>query len=105
MNNTEHNFVSLAIRELRPDAFFGMSGNTYEDILWSDSSYSKPTKEEVEAVVSRLQAEYESKQYQRDRQQAYPSYADQFDLLYHGGYDAWKASIDEVKQRFPKPTE
>jgi hypothetical protein len=37
------------------------------------------------------------------RKTAYPSFADQFDLLYHGGYDAWKASIDAVKNQFPKP--
>jgi hypothetical protein len=36
------------------------------------------------------------------RKAAYPSFADQFDLLYHGGYDAWKASIDAVKTQFPK---
>lgn len=32
----------------------------------------------------------------------YPSFADQFDLLYHGGYDAWKASIQAVKDKYPK---
>jgi hypothetical protein len=32
----------------------------------------------------------------------YPSFADQFDLLYHGGYDAWKAAIDAVKTKYPK---
>jgi len=34
---------------------------------------------------------------------AYPSFAEQFDLLYHGGYDAWKASIEAIKTQFPKP--
>ena len=37
------------------------------------------------------------------RKVAYPSFEEQFDLLYHGGYDAWKASIDAVKNQFPKP--
>ena len=49
------------------------------------------------------EAEHKATQYHRDRVNAYPSYADQFDLLYHGGYDAWKASIDAVKTQFPKP--
>jgi hypothetical protein len=40
--------------------------------------------------------------YQDDRRNAYPSYADQFDLLYHGGYDAWKTAIDAVKTQYPK---
>jgi len=41
--------------------------------------------------------------YKEQRAKAYPSFADQFDLLYHGGYDAWKAAIDAVKQEYPKP--
>jgi hypothetical protein len=43
------------------------------------------------------------KAYKDKRANAYPSIADQFDLLYHGGYDAWKAAIDAVKQEYPKP--
>jgi hypothetical protein len=27
----------------------------------------------------------------------------QFDLLYHGGLDAWKAAIQAVKDKYPKP--
>jgi len=57
----------------------------------------------VAAEITRLEADYAAKQYQRDRAAAYPSFADQFDLLYHGGYDAWKAAIDAVKQEYPKP--
>jgi len=41
--------------------------------------------------------------YKEQRARAYPSFADQFDLLYHGGLDAWKAAIDAVKQEYPKP--
>jgi hypothetical protein len=37
------------------------------------------------------------------RRSEYPSFADQFDLLYHGGYDEWKAAIDTIKARYPKP--
>jgi hypothetical protein len=40
--------------------------------------------------------------YKHQRVNAYPSFADQFDLLYHGGYDAWKAAIDAVKTQYPK---
>jgi hypothetical protein len=40
--------------------------------------------------------------YKYQRAAEYPSYADQFDLLYHGGYDAWKAAIQSVKDRYPK---
>jgi hypothetical protein len=58
----------------------------------------------VDAEIARLQSEYAATQYQRDRAKAYPSFADQFDLLYHGGYDAWKLAIDEIKAKYPKVT-
>jgi len=50
-----------------------------------------------------VQAYIDANTYKKKRAQAYPSFADQFDLLYHGGYDAWKAAIDAVKQEYPKP--
>ena len=40
--------------------------------------------------------------YKDQRAQAYPSIADQLDILYHGGLDAWKTAIQEVKDRYPK---
>jgi hypothetical protein len=40
--------------------------------------------------------------YKDKRAAEYPSFADQFDLLYHGGYDAWKAAVQAVKDRYPK---
>jgi hypothetical protein len=42
-------------------------------------------------------------QYKYDRAQAYPLIADQLDLIYHEGIDAWKAQIAAVKQEYPKP--
>lgn len=40
--------------------------------------------------------------YVEKRQGAYPSIEDQLDTLYHGGYDAWKATIKAVKDTHPK---
>ena len=40
--------------------------------------------------------------YREQRASEYPSFAEQFDLLYHGGYDAWKAAIQAVKDKYPK---
>ena len=40
--------------------------------------------------------------YADKRRAEYPSFADQFDLLYHGGMDAWKAAIQAVKDKYPK---
>lgn len=40
--------------------------------------------------------------YTEKRAAEYPSFADQFDLLYHGGETAWKAAIQAVKDKYPK---
>jgi hypothetical protein len=57
----------------------------------------------VEYDAAFVDAEVAKTEYQRQRAAEYPSFADQFDLLYHGGYDAWKAAIDAVKTKYPKP--
>ena len=36
------------------------------------------------------------------RAQEYPSYADQFDKIYHEGVEAWKAEVQAVKDKHPK---
>jgi len=53
-----------------------------------------------EAVVL---AYMESKSYIEKRKRAYPSFGEQFDILYHGGYDAWRAMIKQIKDEIPKP--
>lgn len=76
----------------------------YDEIEAYDKDGNKVELDEslIEAEVARLQAEYDAKEYQRQRAAEYPSFADQFDLLYHGGYEAWKASIDAIKTKYPK---
>jgi hypothetical protein len=49
-----------------------------------------------------VQAYIDANAYKGQRAAAYPSMADQLDLLYHGGMDAWKATITAVKEKFPK---
>ena len=56
----------------------------------------------VEYDTALVDAEIAKTEYQRQRAKEYPSFADQFDLLYHGGYDAWEAAIDAVKTKYPK---
>ena len=48
-----------------------------------------------------VQAYIDANAYKGQRAAAYPSMADQLDLLYHGGMDAWKAAITAVKEEFP----
>jgi len=42
--------------------------------------------------------------YIQKRQEAYPSYGEQLDYIFHQGLDAWKADIIQpIKDQFPKP--
>ena len=59
----------------------------------------------VDAEVTRLQAEYDSKQYQRDRAEAYPSLTDQADMAYwdrQNNTTTLDDAISAVKLQFPK---
>ena len=40
--------------------------------------------------------------YSELRAAAYPSFADQFDTIFHRGLDAWKAEIQYIKNKYPK---
>lgn len=94
--------IDKAILSLRPGAEWALNGDTYEGLQWLDQTQAKPTREEIDAEILRQTQEYSNNEYQRLRQKEYPSFAEQFDLLYHGGYDAWKASVQVVKDKYPK---
>jgi len=77
-----------------------------EDVTYL-SGQTPPTDAEIDAEVARLQADYDSKQYQRDRN--YPDIGEQLDLLYHdmtsGKNDKtgeWYKAISKVKTDNPK---
>lgn len=57
---------------------------------------------EVQYDQAAVEAYIAANAYKDQRAREYPSYADQFDMLYHGGYDAWKAAIQAVKDKYPK---
>ena len=100
-------FYTQAISSLKPGCSWRLVGDDdVENLEWNnENELSPPTQEEIIEESARLQAEYEYKQYQRNRASEYPSIEDQLDTLYHQGYDGWKARIDEVKNKYPKPGE
>lgn len=71
---------------------------TCQNINATEADYNKK--------VAELQADYDSKQYQRDRAVAYPSIQDQLDMQYWDAVNettTWKDSIAKVKAENPKP--
>ena len=97
MNKTD------AIQSLRPGAEWILRGDEFE---WLDQNQTQPTEEELSAEVARLQAEYEAKEYQRQRAAEYPPVTDYIDGVVkgeQGQIDAYIAACLAVKAKYPKP--
>jgi hypothetical protein len=77
-------------------------GEDYESLIWHSVSIPKPSYEELlNAYIAFL--EYKnSTRYKELRKEAYPSIEDQLDLIFHGGLEAWREVIQDVKNRYPK---
>ena len=71
-------------------------GEVYSNLKLNDETAVMPTEEEVNAKIAELQL-------QENRAADYPSIADQLDDIFHNGLDAWKATIQKTKDKYPKP--
>jgi hypothetical protein len=89
-----------AVNNLAPNAIYRLNKKT--GLVWESNDIPQPTDSEITAEVTRLQAEYDSNQYQRDRATDYPAIADQLDAIFHNGIDGWKATIQLTKDKYPK---
>ena len=94
-----------ALLSLRPGSIWDLEGNDYNGLKWRDPTQAKPTLAEISTELSRLQAEYAAKEYQRLRAQAYPDYRDYLDGIVKGDaaqVQKYIADCLAVKARFPK---
>jgi len=99
------NYYSKALKQLAPDGVgWVVKGQNHKWLTEVSDDIILPTEEEIVQKVAELEYQEEVNEYQRQRAREYPSYADQFDQIYHEGVDAWKASIQEVKDKYPKAT-
>ncbi len=90
-----------AIVSLDPTARVVVRNRTKVD--WLDSNPNNISEDAIQNKWDELLAEYESKQYKRDRASSYPPLAEQLDILYHGGVNALKAELKKTKDKYPKP--
>jgi tRNA A37 N6-isopentenylltransferase MiaA len=97
--------IDFALINLRPGAQWSLNGDTYSGLEWLDDSQTKPTEAELNAEIARLQAEYDAKQYQRNRAKEYPDFKDYLDGIVKGDTAQVQAYIDAcnaVKAKYPK---
>ena len=94
---------------IRPEAKWVARGDEYEGLEWLDETQSKPTKEEVEAEIARLQSQYDLTEYQRQRAPEYPDLKEFVDAYYWSQkgdetkMNEYIAKCDEIKNNYPKP--
>ena len=90
-----------AVLAINPSANLSVNAEDFNQITWLDGT-PEISKADIQAKQAELQADYDAKQYQRDREKEYPSIADQLDDIYHNGIDGWKATIKVTKDKYPK---
>ena len=100
--------IAKAIYKINPNAEYTLEDINLDSIEWYNNTTPIP-KADIEAKVVEVQADYDAKQYQRDR--IYPSIGDQLDMLWHSidrdgelkskYYDFYEA-IKAVKVKNPK---
>jgi len=78
-------------------------GNTFIPIDEGNTDYQQFIQDVAEQGIGIVEGpDVVEPSYAELRAQEYPSYADQFDKIYHEGVDAWKEEIQKIKDKHPK---
>ena len=90
-----------AVLSLSPGAEVVVRG---EEVEWINPSVAPVTEAQIATELARLQAEYEAKEYQRNRAGEYPAIGDQLDALFHAGVfpEEMAEKIQAIKNKYPK---
>jgi len=100
--------IEKAILKINPNAQFSVNADDINQTTWLNGT-TPISKADIEAKMVEVQAEYDAKQYQRDR--VYPSIGDQLDMLWHSidqnsalksQYFDFYEAIKAVKVKNPK---
>ena len=92
---------------LKTGTWFGWSdakNKIYSNLIINDGS-TKPSESDCTTGLAAMQAAWdlEFDSYKSQRRAEYPNIEDQLDDIYHNGIDGWKASIETIKDKYPKP--
>ena len=94
--------IDKAILKINTNAEFSINADDINQITWLNGTTPIPVAD-IEAKMVEVQADYDAKQYQRDR--VYPSIGDQLDMQYKdllNGTTTWKDAVAKVKSDNPK---
>jgi hypothetical protein len=96
--------IIKSILAINSNAQVIITGENIDTIQWLNGTTPIPANE-ILAKKQELIAEYNSKQYQRDRAKEYPSIQEQLDLQYWdkiNNTNNWEEAINAVKTKYPK---
>ena len=91
-----------ALQSLKSGAEWVLRGDELE---WLDATQTQPTDSEITAEITRLQAEYDSQEYARNRKAKYDA-LNQLELISDdaiNGTTTHKDAILAIKAEIPKP--
>ena len=94
--------LTKAIKAINPNAEVSIEDNDVNQITWLNGT-TPISKADIESKMVELQADYDAKQYQRDR--VYPSIKEQLDMQYWdnvNGTTTWNDTITKIKTDNPK---
>ena len=96
--------ILKAILKINPNAQVNVNGDDIDTCIieWNNGTSPIP-KADIKAKMVEVQADYDAKQYQRDR--VYPSIGEQLDMQYWdkvNGTTNWEDAIAKVKSDNPK---
>jgi len=90
------------LSSLRPGAQWAW--RSAEPLEWLDTEQLQPTQAEIDAETTRLQAEYDSQEYARNRRAEYDK-LNQFEMQFDdqlNGTTTWVDAINDIKAKYPK---
>lgn len=103
--------ITQALMFIMPMAKYRFNGDSipeggwkYEDIIWEDLFYPKPSEQQLIDAYELSKVTYASgSDYRTLRRDHYPTAEQQLALIYDIGIEGWKEYIKNVKQNIPKP--
>jgi len=97
--------IHQAILSLEPNAGFILQDDDINTLVWTKDDVTQPSNEDILAEQTRLQAEYDAKDWERNRLEQYPSLQDCIHALLDGGdtLTDLQAARQLVKDNNPKP--
>jgi len=91
-----------AVQNLVGGGISGPANGPVSSLVFYDGQ-TPPTEEAIETKLIELQADYNAKQYQRDRLQEYPDLQECIHAILDDDLTALQVKRKLVKEKYPKP--